>query len=39
MLCADGLDGTCNATYFSPNNVFGRIRAVTFSGMMCRWLG
>ena len=26
-------DGTCNATYFSPNNVFGTIRADTFSGI------
>ena len=35
MLRADGRCGTCNATYFSPNNVFGTIRADTFSGM--RW--
>ncbi len=35
MLRDDGSFGTCNATYFSPNNVFGTIRAVTFRGMMC----
>ena len=39
MLRDDGFRGTCNATYFSPNNVFGTIRAVTFAGIMCAWPG
>ena len=39
MLRDDGFRGTCNATYFSPNNVFGTIRAVTFAGITCAWPG
>ena len=34
MLCGAGLAGTCSATNFSPNSVFGRIRADTLAGMI-----